>query len=58
MQDMSQIFKIMKNIDKVDRDEIFSKHREERIRTCARANKWNITKKIANTETRMNNFGL
>jgi hypothetical protein len=32
--------------------------RDERARTRARANPWNIKKKFAHTETRLNSFGL
>jgi hypothetical protein len=58
MQDMSQTFKIVKNIDKTDRDKVFLQQRDERACTRARANPWNIKKKFANTETRLNSFGL
>jgi hypothetical protein len=58
MQDMSQTFKIVKNIDKIDRDKVFLQQRDERARTRARVNPWNIKKKFAHTETRLNSFGL
>jgi hypothetical protein len=58
MQDMSQTFKIVKNMDKIDRDKVFLQQRDEGARTRAGANPWNIKKKFAHTETRLNSFGL
>jgi hypothetical protein len=58
VEDFSQKIKIIKRIDKVDKDWTFSQHRDEQIQTCASVKQWNITKKFANTEARLNSFGL
>jgi hypothetical protein len=57
IQDMSQTFKILKGVDRVEPDQLFSRVRGE-VRTRLSADPWNLQKKRARKEVRLHSFGL
>ncbi len=56
-QDMAQVFKIVKGIDKLDPEKIFPARRQYQ-NTRQLANPWNLTSKQAKTDMRKHNFGI
>ncbi len=56
-QDITQVFKILKGIDKIDPEKLFQARRTTQ-NTRQSSNPWNITKKQAKTEVRKKSFGL
>jgi hypothetical protein len=57
VQDLTQVFKILKGIDRVVPEQIFGRRRENQY-TRQSANPWNLTKKQARTDPRLHSFGL
>ena len=56
-QDMAQVFKILKGIDKLNPKQIFSARRQTH-HTRQSANPWNLSGKQAKTDVRKHSFGL
>lgn len=56
-QDMAQVFKILKGIDKLNPEQIFSARRQTH-HTRQSANPWNLPGKQAKTDVRKHSFGL
>jgi hypothetical protein len=56
-QDMAQVFKIVKGIDKLDPEKIFPARRQFQ-NTRQLANPWNLTSKQAKTAMRKHSFGI
>jgi hypothetical protein len=58
VQDLTQVFKILKGIDRrVEPGQIFRRRRENQCTTQS-ANPWNLTKKQARMDPRLHSFGL
>jgi hypothetical protein len=57
IQDMSQVFKIMKGIDKIDQNKVFAP-RQTNQNTRNASNQWNLARKNARTDVRLQSFGL
>ncbi len=57
VQDLTQIFKILKGINKVEPEQIFVRRREDQYTTQS-AKPWNLTRKWARTDPRLHSFGL
>jgi hypothetical protein len=57
IQDITQVFKILKGIDTMDPEKLFSAQRTTQNARQS-ASSWNIAKKQENREVRMRSFGL
>ncbi len=54
---MSQVFKILKGIERIEQESIFIQQQVTQ-HTKQSSNPWNLTKKLARTDSRWHNVGL
>ncbi len=54
---MSQVFKILTGMDRIEQDSIFERQQVTQ-HTKQSSNPWNLTKKLARKDPRLHSFGL